>query len=119
MLIKRVPRIITQLELQLFFDDNTEKKDVISVDDIIDITFRRKNKKERKTGIVKDIRPIYAFPNRRIGDKSGEYASAILEIDFSEEYKSGIYRISTFDIIDYNILRPTDEVVIPENKEEE
>lgn len=97
MIIKSETEIITQLKIHLEYDDGRIKSDILSVGDILDLTFRRHFKKHRMTGKITKIIP-YEWNNTIYNSPT----DVILEVDFSDNYQSLKLRIHTYDIIDFN-----------------
>ena len=118
----------SQIELNLYFDDNTIKSQIINIGTKLKITYFKGKDKFIKEGIVKRIRvgkrliscrddyERYLALRRPRGFDNYEMARcdvhdkdtavvAILSVDFSKEYNNDLEDIETTDIVDIELLQ--------------
>lgn len=107
MLIRNISKVIVEVQIELLFDDNSVKKDIIRVGDEIKVVYRKNFKKIENIGVVKSITTRM---DNRVNSMNQEICKSsfihpYLEIDFSEDFKSSNDRISVDDILDFEVIQ--------------
>lgn len=97
MLLNNKSRLCFYAEIDLTFDDETNKKAIFRVGDTIRLSFRRNGVKLTKQGVIKNIYPSRIVESQLYGTKK---LSAVLDLDCSTNYRSFSYKIDISDILD-------------------
>lgn len=111
------------LNINLYFDDKTEKHVSLKSGDTVVIMYRSNGDKIIKTGVVKSIVPVAIYDN--VGDcKYGCSccetckSSAIIKLDSSKNHQSDIDNILSGNILDIDIVEKEPTPSVPSEPEE-
>lgn len=97
MLLRHETHLNWNLNLHLYFDDNTEKQDTIEEGYYILLKFRRDNNKYNRAGRVVKIDPVM------VRNMPPSFTGTLV-VDFSGRYNASRVRIDAGDILDYRIV---------------
>lgn len=109
MLLRNESKLSFSVDINLIFDDGTEKHFPLSIGDKLNIVYRHNGDKISREGKLIDILPLF---KSTLFNKFQECFChynmnpiAILRIDFSKEYGSDVKDIRIDDIIDIDVIR--------------
>ncbi|MDD3121883.1 MAG: hypothetical protein PHC62_00040 [Candidatus Izemoplasmatales bacterium] len=106
MLLNNKSKLCYRIELDLTFDDDSNKKATINVDDTIHISFRKNGVKLVRQGKVRNIYPSRITESKLYGTNK---LSAIIELDCSKDYQKELHKIDIDDILDFLPLEVDEE----------
>ena len=97
MLLTNKSKLNFYVDIDLTFDDDSNKKTTLNVGDKTRIVFRYNGVKKEIQGEIKSIYPSRVIESNLYGTKK---LSAILEIDAFDDYKSNMVKVDISDILD-------------------
>ena len=97
MLLRNKSRVIKSLELNLEFDNNITKKQIVNIGDIITLYFRYDRDVIYDIGRISDIRYSTNYGLYKKNE------SAVIVFDIAEEFNSKQYIIPVSNIIDFKV----------------
>ena len=115
LLVQNDSKVIYTTEINLYFDDKSEKHMTLSKDDNVIVTYRSNGEKLIKNGTIKDILPVKAYDT----EGSCSYgccscnsctATGMIILDSSKDFNSEVVNILLRDVLDIEKISMSDEV---------
>lgn len=124
LLLERNATLIYSLNIDLYFDNKTEKHIELKKGDNVIIMYSSNGEKIIKTGIIKDIIPINIYDAK--GDCSYGCSccevckgTAMVKIDASKNHQSDVIDIFVGNILDIDFVKEESKPITPEIDGEE
>lgn len=114
LLVQNDSKVVYTTEINLYFDDKSEKHMTLSKDDNVIVTYRSNGEKLIKNGTIKDILPVKAYDT----EGSCSYgccscnsctATGMIVLDSSKDFNSEVVNILLRDILDIEKVSMSDE----------
>ena len=114
LLVQNDSKVIYTTEINLYFDDKSEKHITLSKDDNVIVTYRSNGEKLTKNGTIKDILPVKAYDT----EGSCSYgccscnsctATGMIVLDSSKDFNSEVVNILLRDVLDIEKVSMSDE----------
>lgn len=114
LLVQNDSKVIYTTEINLYFDDKSEKHMTLSKDDNVIVTYRSNGEKLIKNGTIKDILPVKAYDT----EGSCSYgccscnsctATGMIVLDSSKDFNSEVVNILLRDVLDIEKVSMSDE----------
>lgn len=108
MLVRNTSKLILQVELELYFDDGTTKREIVGEGDIIRLIFRRNYKKVDNVGVVRGI--TTTVNQKRMSVYGKDKINTCLIMDFSEDFESKHLLVPVDDILDFEMVTKVGDI---------
>lgn len=123
LLVQNDSKVIYTTEINLYFDDKSEKHMTLSKYDNVIVTYRSNGEKLTKNGTIKDILPVKSYDTNGsctygCCSCSSCTATGMIILDSSKDFNSEVINILLRDILDIEKISMSDEATKPDPDQE-
>ena len=123
LLVQNDSKVVYTTEINLYFDDKSEKHLTLSEGDNVIVYYRSNGEKLMKNGTISEILPVKAYDtkgscNYGCCSCSSCTATGMIVLDASKDFNSEVVNILLKDILDIEKVSLSDEATRPDPDED-